>query len=291
MSDNVLIIGYGRAGKRHAAQAAKLGLDVYVYDPFLFPNRIEDDGYFATTTGRPSPHNDLSEDLQWVIGDGEGYAVVCTPPKDHLWQIELCLEAGMKVLCEKPLCDIGQLAAAYTMFPNPTALPVMVAYNYRYHPKLVETKGQFNLDPVKMVCEQYRPELPEWGLLLDHCSHDLDIMRMVTGKMLVVDCAHYDEYENKYFVNDGPPGFETFKSWTIHLSGNTISETVTDNPKAPRRATIESGFRKIIEIDPDPRMFDDMWAAFLRDDYENSLSESMRTQQLIEKCFELNEQE
>lgn len=299
MAEAVLIIGYGRAGKRHAKMAAGLGLDVQVYDPYLPIGGIERDGFTrALSLGWPlESEQDFIDDLRRVTQGWCGYAVICTPPKEHLWQLRICLEAGFKVLCEKPLCGNGQLDEAKQL---PTDAPVMVAYNYRYHPKLVKVKGKFNRYPVRMVCSQYRPELPEWGLLLDHCSHDLDIMRMLTGLPLKVTRAKYGEYRYHYAV-DSKDTTEDVKDWTISLQGTSLTssslllhsfyEAVSTNKHKEREATIKYGWGDdlitAIDIDPDPRMFTDMCAAFLNGDYYPDLTEAIKTQELLEQCYSL----
>jgi predicted dehydrogenase len=247
---NALIVGYGRAGRRHEKTLQDFGIESYKYDPFVF-----------TYQG--------IELLEELLQSGDiQYAVICTPPDSHLEYIKLCLAAGLKVLCEKPLCSLGQLEKAKRL---PGDAPVMVAYNYRYHPKLVEVQGK--VDVFRMHCNQSRPDLPDWGLLLDHCSHDLDIVRMITGDDVeVIGASEHNVRGVKY--------------WLITTSCGTISEMVT-TVGSDRVALIKYPGGKI-DIDPDPAMFQNMWKAFLGGDYYPDLTEAIKTQELLETCSQLD---
>lgn len=281
----VLIVGYGRAGKRHAALAKGLGLQVYVYDPNL-PRKPYIDSYHNCM------YRDYSEFLeqQWFF-PGFDYIIICTPPDLHLKQISHFLEIGAKaILCEKPLCAIGQLDEAKTLPPD---APVMVAYNYRYHPGLLSQQGTF-IKNIQMYCRQYRVDLPDWGLLLDHCSHDLDIVRMMSKSEIKINDARRQRLTTSYHmaITDTCPISENTEQWQLYFSNGTITEIVSDK-KVTRAARI-SGLSTIsnstIEIDPSPTMFSAMWQAFLAGDYYPDLAEAIKTQELLEQCYRLNEE-
>lgn len=266
MTKSVLIIGYGRAGKRHAKMAKEgFGLEPYIYDPYTSKSVMYSDG-FSVIYHAPKdilPQADYS------------YTVIATPPDSHLRYIRLCLDNDLPVLCEKPLCAIGQLDKAKALLNHPNADKVMVAYNWRYHPKLVEVKNQFK-SGLFLDCSQYRNDLPEWGLLLDHCSHDLDILRFVTSDELEVENVQY------HIGNRG-------QEWNIILSGfNTIREMVT-HQASKRLANLYYNRDRFIELNLDPQMFVDMWQAFLNGNYGPGLEEAIKTQELLEACYQINE--
>jgi predicted dehydrogenase len=125
--------------------------------------------------------------LESALDSGSHFdlAVIATPPDLHLAQIRQCLDTDLPVLCEKPLCGLGQLDQAKALLNHPHADKVMVAYNYRFHPKL---QGVRRI-PTYFTCWQDRV-LPEWGLLLDHCSHDLDILRQLCGEIEIKKAEH-----------------------------------------------------------------------------------------------------
>lgn len=263
----LIIGGYGRAGGRHVQIAAGLGHSIGIVDPASvtgFPN-IEDASK-ATWFAICYPTIEAALKVAW------DYAVIATPPDLHLIQIHQCLDADLPVLCEKPLCSLGQLAEAELLLEHPNANKVMVAYNYRFHPALKIVKGRI---PSMMVCRQQRV-LPAWGLLLDHCSHDLDILDDICGPLTVKwanrhQCDHTDE-------------------WTICVETTIgqlviIQESVGQYTERVARLIYLNG--DTLDIDPDPAMFAAMWAAFMRGECAPGLQEAIYTQRLLEQCKEL----
>lgn len=279
----ILIMGYGRAGKRQAALAKGFGLAVDIYDP-LYPDPGDLDGY----TNRGDYYDYEVEGK--TLGDYD-YVVICTPPRFHLGQIKDCLEAGVKaILCEKPLCAIGQLDEAKTLPPD---APVMVAYNYRYHPGLLSQQGTF-IKNIQMYCKQYRIDLPDWGLLLDHCSHDLDIVRMMSKSEIKINDARRQRLTISYHmaITDTCSMSENTEQWQLYFSNGTITEIVSDKKvtRAARILGLSTISNSTIEIDPSPTMFSAMWQAFLAGDYYPDLAEAIKTQELLEQCYRLNEE-
>lgn len=255
MTESVLIIGYGRAGKRHKDQAEALGLEPFAYDPWVFPHQ-----------GRELLESFLAEGLAT-------HAVIATPPDSHLDYIRLCLDAGLPVLCEKPLCALGQLDEAKTLLDHPQIYRLMIAYNWRYHPKLKQSQKSFT-NGLFLDCWQFRDNLPDWGLLLDHCSHDLDILRFAATEDITIEEAYHYQSKN-------------MQTWEIMTSAGRIRESVT-YVESKRIANLYYAPGRFIELDPLPEMYADMWKAFLRGDYRPGLLEAIKTQELLEKCHHLN---
>lgn len=253
-----LIIGYGRAGKRHGQMLDELGIEYGTVEPL--PSR---GNCICSWT-------DLDAFFETKIKDTFDFAVIATPPDLHLSQIRQCIDAGLPVLCEKPLCGLGQLAEAEVLLQHPNADKVMVAFNYRFHPKLIAPNGL----PDMLVCRQQR-DLPGWGLLLDHCSHDLDIMRSQTGgELQVISASHHKNSKYEW--------------WTIdcEAQGQQIMIEEWVGPSNKRVAKLAYADH-VVEIDADPVMFRDMYAAFLNGNYTPGLADAIETQRLLERCEEL----
>lgn len=257
-----LIIGYGRAGKRHGKLLDELGIDWFAFDPLLLDA--------VRPLSFPSPET-LEEALLVFEAEPGDFALIATPPRLHLAQIRQCLDAGLPVLCEKPLCGLGQLAEADALLGHPGAGKVMVGFNYRYHPKLQSLNGS----PDMLICRQQRDNLPEWGLLLDHCSHDLDIMRSQISGFRVASASH---------CNRG--GYEW---WTIEgLDNDGLRVSIEEWVGPSRERTAKLVYPdKIIDLNPDPVMYVAMWQAFLSGQYAPGLADAIETQRLLEKCEEL----
>jgi predicted dehydrogenase len=247
-----LVVGYGRAGRRHAALAQSFGLDVVTVDP----NAESEFLHFASLQDalRADGHYDL--------------AVICTPPALHVEHAAACQAVGLRVLCEKPLCALGQLEQARALGP------LMVAYNYRYHPVLVELdiRDWWSDGPAALYASQQRERVPEWGLLLDHVSHDLDILNWLFGPLQITGAGH-----------DVGKGWQGWKVWgqTGGCYPFQVTDLVTLEP-TDRMAALVASF-DWTPITADPAMFTDMWRAFLEGKNEPGLQEALETQELLEE--------
>lgn len=263
MKKRAVIIGYGRAGKRHGKILDELGVEWLFLDPNV---SIYDVGYGPAKLLAASLESLLVKDV-WVYN----FAVICTPPALHLSQIRQCLDVGLPVLCEKPLCDLGQLAEAEELLQHPNADKVMVGFNYRFHPKLTTPNGV----PEMLICRQQRDSLPDWGLLLDHCSHDLDIMRsQVGGQLEIISASHCRRGGYEWWMIEG------------QAQGQAVSIEEWVGPSRERTAKLAYADH-IVDIDADPQMYKAMWQAFLAGDYRPGLAEAVETQRLLERCKEL----
>ena len=96
MHKKFAIIGCGRIGQRHAEQIVAVGHLVAVCD--IIPSRASE---FAALYGG-NPYYSM-EDLLTLEKDIE-LLCICTPNGLHAQQSIKALEAGINVLCEKPLC-------------------------------------------------------------------------------------------------------------------------------------------------------------------------------------------
>jgi len=170
-----VIVGYGSAGKRHARILRELVpyIDLVAVDPVVADSDVR--------------YNTLDECLH--CEKDFDIAIIATPPDQHLNGILVCKLRGVKaVLCEKPLCEIGQLGDAKILKDIKN---VAVAYNYRFH---FETKRSLIQDMkpgVEWVCysEQQRKNWPKWGIFEDHCCHTLDLLCLISGGHLRVESA------------------------------------------------------------------------------------------------------
>lgn len=260
MAKKCLIIGYGRAGHRHTEAAQGYGLEVYTVDP------DEDVNANFLSLG------EAIASFRW------DYAVIASPPDCHLEQLETLLSYGVAVLCEKPLCAMGQMKRMTQVlhYDLRQSSKAMVAYNYRYHPVLTATpplplivEGQ---SVINLIASHTR-DLPLWGLLLDHVSHDIDIIRAVYGNIEAIESAlHEVDY-----LSD---------SWRITgrvVRGHIpfyISETVyqPDPPTKTARSLLLNG----VQISADPLMFKLTWDAFMDANFHPSLFDALLTQRVLE---------
>ena len=154
----ILVVGMGSAGQRHYKMLSEMGQDVKGVDP-----------------ARESDYSTIWDAMteRWDA------AVVATPPATHLQMIRVLQKNGIRqILCEKPLCSWGQLDQV-EMWHD-----VRVAFNYRFCKSLMALGTNPGVS-WGIVSVQSRKRFPPWGLLLDHVSHDVDILVWKAGPISV----------------------------------------------------------------------------------------------------------
>jgi predicted dehydrogenase len=111
--NSALILGYGRAGKRHAKLLQKRGIDVDIYDKNL------------------PEYSTVNSDLP----RGYDFCVITTPPSAHLEALRSCMQYEVPVLLEKPLCGFFEGFADVIHYKKAS-----ICFNYRYHPAVQALK-------------------------------------------------------------------------------------------------------------------------------------------------------
>ncbi len=276
-----ILVGYGRAGRRHGATLDRLGIEWDYYDPYV---SIGDAYYRKGGFISQNPANYL----EVAIKIKYAFAIIATPPSLHLAQIKTCLDAGLPVLCEKPLCALGQIGEAEAILSHPLSHRVMMAQNYRFHPTLVAIKrSQERWETLggdwAAFSDQYRTDIPEWGLLLDHVSHSVDILLWLSGsENLEVKRATHSKNEamETWFV-DGRIGIQNFNIW----------ESVR-KAQVNKQAWVSGPFGNV-EVKPEAdRMMDAMYKIFLAHlsdmgGFPVGLEAGVRVQRVLEKVREV----
>ena len=212
-----LIVGAGSIGKRHLSNLVACGGRAYVVvDPRQ--DRLTEAVERAQTVWQGLERSQRQQPLQMqtvtsldeACGSGIQFeaAVIATPPAGHREQMLKLVEAGVPVLCEKPLAtdadewnDLQRLGAQIDQ-----AGPVsMVAYNYRFHAQLQQVRRMLAEGAVGRVLSvrgTFSEHLREWhpweglnfymssraeggGALLDE-SHLIDLCRWLFGEIVEV---------------------------------------------------------------------------------------------------------
>ena len=269
-----LVIGYGRAGRRHGAALDKLGVGWSVFDPFI---KQEVGAYFNGATT-----------LELAFVNEYDFAVICTPPSLHLQQIKTCLDAGIPVLCEKPLCGFREQDALQSLLSRFDGGKAMLAYNYHFSPSLASLKRsgeqwQDKKGNWAVFSDQHRPSMPEWGMLLDHLSHSVDILLWLseaTDVKVSRATHHKNDVAESWFVAgelDGQP----FNIWDAVRSAPMNKVTWVSGPFG--NVDI-SGYSQGLQ----PDMTEVMWKVFLSHLKEGqpfpiTLRDGARAQEVLEK--------
>jgi len=124
------VLGLGRIGATHAANLAGLrDVDVVVFDPD--PAAVE--RTVAATGGRALPDRD-------AVLDEADAVVIATPTANHPEDIAAGADAGLPLLCEKPISlDVASTAAALQVVER-AGVPLQVGFMRRFDAGFVEMR-------------------------------------------------------------------------------------------------------------------------------------------------------
>jgi myo-inositol 2-dehydrogenase/D-chiro-inositol 1-dehydrogenase len=187
------LIGAGRIGQVHAASIAanpETALTL-VADPFL----AGAESLAARFGGR------VADSPQHLITSGEVDAVlVASPTPTHIDLIEACLDAGVAVLCEKPIdLDIARVDQLLPKVREST-VPVALGFNQRFDPafadvhRRVEAGEVGDLELLSIVSRDPGPPPAEYlavsgGIFRDMTIHDFDMARFFLGEIVEVSAV------------------------------------------------------------------------------------------------------
>ena len=175
----VAVIGAGRIGKIHAANAAgnpRLSLK-YIVDPY------------GDAAGLAHEHGAQATEIEQVWADPEVAGVVVASSTDtHLDYTLTAIRAGKHVFCEKPLAqDIKRSLEALNEL-DATAPKVLLGFNRRFDPNFASlrarlTEGEVGtLETLHIISHDPAPPPPAYiktsgGIFRDMSIHDFDMAR------------------------------------------------------------------------------------------------------------------
>ena len=182
-----LVIGCGSIGQRHARLLAERhDVDVVVCDT-LAANRQA-----ASEAAGRCP---MLDGLDAALAESFDAAVVCTPNDSHAPISIACMQAGMDVLCEKPITDTLAQAEPMAAAAEELGRVVMIGYMARYHPGLQEMKRRVDEGVAgsvlagrstvgsyfTLMCARTPYRLQQKGVLVVDYTHEIDFMRWILG--------------------------------------------------------------------------------------------------------------
>ena len=173
------IVGAGRIGRLHAANAARCGLVV---------DRVAD--------ARAEAAAELAEEVGARVGegfDGLDAVLVCSPPETHAELVEAAAAAGAHVFCEKPLApDLAGCDRAIEACDR-AGVVLQVGFQRRFDASFralreaVES-GRIG-EPVLLRASSRDPYEPpptyDSSIFVDSTIHDLDLARFLIGSEIV----------------------------------------------------------------------------------------------------------
>lgn len=146
---------------------------------------------------RTDDAGDVFDDLDALITAGVDAAIVCTQTNEHLTVVARLAEAGVDVLCEKPLATTVEDAREIVDVCDSAGVKLMTAFPMRFSPSLIEgaqwvaeeragqvlaftgtNNGRIPTDHAAWFAD---PVAAGGGAVMDHVVHLVDIMAWWLG--------------------------------------------------------------------------------------------------------------
>jgi predicted dehydrogenase len=198
MSDRELprvgVIGLGSIGRTHIATWKANGVTPVAYA----------DAVPAALSATVAEHGGTaySDGLQLVRSGTVDIVSICTPPRFHREIAIAAAEAGVAVLCEKPLARMAEDAEAIVEAVERTGILFTVGFCHRFEPAIERLKAMIDggeLGEVMTFRNRFaglmanahetwfsKPDISGGGALADTSIHSIDLFRHLVGDVAAV---------------------------------------------------------------------------------------------------------
>ena len=191
MSARVAVVGAGGIGGAHLDAYTRAGADVVAV--------VDVDKDRATERAAAVGAVGYTE-LQVMLQETRPDAIsICTPPADHAGAAIAALQAGVAVLCEKPMALTPQDCAAMIAAAGESGALLSVGFCHRFQPEIEAIRDAL-ADGLIGTPLAYRnrfagpldgvenswfsdPAIAGGGVLMDTCVHSVDLFRHLIGEV------------------------------------------------------------------------------------------------------------
>jgi predicted dehydrogenase len=185
--------------------------------------------------------------------------IVASPNYTHRRVLEPLFDAGLPILCEKPLATTLEDARWVTERAGQASAPFWTAMEYRYMPPVAAFIGELHAGRVgtlrMLSIREHRfpflKKVGDWnrfarntgGTMVEKCCHFFDLMRLITGSEAVrvycsgaMDVNHLDEayggerpdiLDNSYTTVDFASGVRAMLDLSMFADGAENQEEIT----------------------------------------------------------------
>lgn len=174
---NVGVVGLGWMGKLH--------LRVYSEIPGVNVVGVVDTDKEALNTVKEQYDVDVFTDLDQLLEQGLDAVSICVPTVHHLPVGLKVLDKGITPLIEKPMAASADEARQLLAKAEEKGLQIMVGHIERFNPavqrvkELVADNGVISIQIERVG--PYPPRIQDVGVMRDLGSHDIDLVRYITG--------------------------------------------------------------------------------------------------------------
>jgi len=193
-----LVIGTGNIANRHISNLKE-----------LFPQGIIGNISSSGRQIKNSKADIVYENLLQAKENINKFAIIASPASFHLEHAVMLMESQLPILIEKPISNKSSLSKSTKELLLKNIFAIDTAYNYRFHPCLLEFKKIIDqeqlLGKIFSVISEVGQYLPDWrpnkdyrdsvsahnslggGVLLE-LSHELDYLNWIFGQFKEVFC-------------------------------------------------------------------------------------------------------
>ncbi len=187
---NIAILGIGRIGKIHLNNLTR-------HFPQVEVVAVADPQIEAEKFKQEFPQIIFSTQAEEVLNLPQVDAVaICTPTSSHAKLIDLCIQHGKHIFCEKPVDLSLSRTAELVQKANTAGIKMMLGFNRRFDPDFLQARKSVlagRIGKIQIVKITSRdPGLPpldyiknSGGLFMDMAIHDFDMARYIMGKEVV----------------------------------------------------------------------------------------------------------
>ena len=173
------VIGVGRMGRNHARIYGEMGNLVGVCDSFRDVADV-----VAKKLGTKA-YSDIDEFLEL---SGVEAVSIATHTSDHFQSANKCMEKGVHVLLEKPICATVEEAEKLISIARENGVTFTVGHIERHNPVVNLTREQLDagrIGQIISICavraSPFPARIADVGVIMDIGIHDLDVVRNFAG--------------------------------------------------------------------------------------------------------------
>lgn len=247
------LIGAGMMGREHLRNIALVDEVEVVALADDFPESLERAAKYAPGAAT----HDSAEAL--LARDDLDAVVIATPNHTHVNVVPPAVEAGLHILCEKPLATTLDDARTLRDLGNASEKVFWVGMEYRYIPAVARliaevdagTPGPLRMLSIREHRRSFLPKVRDWnrfnrnsgGTLVEKCCHHFDLMRRIVGREPVriyasgaQDVNHLDEryhgetpdiLDNAYVIVDFEGGVRAMLDLCMFAEGTADSDQIS----------------------------------------------------------------
>lgn len=188
------VIGTGNMGKNHPRVYSELGAELV--------------GFADTDLGKAK---ELAEqyktkaysDYEELLSHGLDAVSIAVPTSSHKMVALSAIRKGINLLIEKPIADSMQSAQEITAAARDSGVKLMVGHIERFNPAVRKLKqiidegilGKLVLISARRV-GPFVPRISDVGIIVDVATHDIDVIRYLTGIEYTSVFARSTRYRN-----------------------------------------------------------------------------------------------